>query len=60
MGYALAIVAVVAVVQGLAWAGDRDASASRRWLGTALATLGVVTLALGLVQVLVPGFFSGV
>ncbi|HET6584987.1 MAG TPA: hypothetical protein VFG69_16135 [Nannocystaceae bacterium] len=57
MGIAVALVGLVALLQGVAWLGGSNRG--RLALGAALAPIGVALLAAGTVHALLPTFVAG-
>lgn len=57
MGYLIAFVSLVAVIQGAVWLGPRRGLPWAR-RGAALCVVGVLGLGFGLVLVLVPGLLA--
>jgi hypothetical protein len=58
MGIAIAGIALVGLLQSVAWIGARKTSTGRAALATMLAPSCALVLALALVHALVPGFFG--
>lgn len=59
MAYVTAFVGLVALLQGVAWIGGHDVSARDRFIGGALAPLGLLAFAFSVLTILVPAFWRG-
>src|SRR5690606_21479194 len=57
MGIVVAVLGLVAVLQGTAWLGGARSGRRRRTQGTVLAPVGAAMLVLGVLHALVPGFW---